>query len=113
MKILIIDDEKDLVELLQMQLESDSISVDIAHNGQEALELINKNNYDLIISDNHMPELTGVDLLKKVNHKRFYIMSGNTDLKDEVLSLGGKGLINKPFDIAIIESLVEDLLEKS
>ena len=109
MKILIIDDVQDLADLLKMQIETDSIKVDVAYDGEEGLKLINTNSYDLILSDNHMPKLTGLELLEKIEHKNFYIISGNTDLKEEVLSLGGKGLINKPFNISEIENILGDI----
>ena len=59
MKILIVDDEKDLVEILRERLISNGHFVDSADNGLKALELLNTSEYDIVLMDHNMPEMTG------------------------------------------------------
>ena len=66
-KILVVDDEKSIRDSLKLILEEEGYSVDTASDGEEALELINKENYDLVISDIKMPKLDGIELLNKIS----------------------------------------------
>ena len=68
LKILLVDDDEPLTMLYEMELSEifSNSHIDIAYNGKDALNLYKKNNYDLIITDNKMPEMNGVDLARAI-----------------------------------------------
>ncbi|MEN3336205.1 MAG: two-component system, NtrC family, response regulator PilR, partial [Blastocatellia bacterium] len=65
-KILVVDDERSMRELLELVLKREGYAVHTAENGTRALDLIRQNVYDLIISDVKMPDINGIDLLARV-----------------------------------------------
>ncbi|HVF89167.1 MAG TPA: sigma-54 dependent transcriptional regulator [Blastocatellia bacterium] len=65
-KILVVDDERSMRELLELVLKRQGYSVHTAENGTRALELVRQNVYDLIISDVKMPDINGIELLERV-----------------------------------------------
>src|SRR5215813_6865455 len=65
-KLLVVDDERSMRELLELVLKREGYGVHTAENGTRALELIRQNVYDLIISDVKMPDINGIDLLMRV-----------------------------------------------
>ena len=66
-RILVVDDEPDLLRLYAEGLVNLGYEVDAAENGAKAWDVLQQNKYDLLITDNRMPKLTGVDLLKKLH----------------------------------------------
>jgi CheY-like chemotaxis protein len=71
-KILVVDDENDVVEFLTELLEDQGYRVSSASDGIEAMELIKKSKPDLILLDLQMPEETGTGLYRKLHHKKAY-----------------------------------------
>lgn len=71
-KILVVDDENDVVEFLTELLEDQGYRVSSASDGIEAMELIKKSKPDLILLDLQMPEETGTGLYRKLHHKKEY-----------------------------------------
>ena len=65
-KILIAEDDKDIVELLKLYLESNGFDVTCAYDGASALEIFKDNVFDLIIADLMMPKLNGYELIKEL-----------------------------------------------
>jgi CheY-like chemotaxis protein len=66
MKILLVDDEKDFLTLMQKRIESWGHVVEVASNSQEAMKLFKENIPDVIIVDYLMPDINGIDLLRKI-----------------------------------------------
>jgi len=106
MKILIVDDDEISVELLRGLLLNEGYEVDVAHDGHEALSLLDKYNYRLIISDWEMPKMTGVELCRAVrsHHTSGYVyiilLTARNSKKDivEGMSAGADDFLCKPFD---------------
>jgi CheY-like chemotaxis protein len=71
-RILVVDDEKDVVEFLRDLLEDNGYEVTPAYDGVEAMELISKDRPDLILLDLLMPEETGTGLYRKLHNKKEY-----------------------------------------
>ena len=71
-KILVVDDEKDIVEFLTQLLEDNGYEVKGAFNGIEGMELVSKEKPDLILLDLQMPEETGTGLYRKLHNKKEY-----------------------------------------
>ena len=111
------DDEKARTSTLEM-LENFFNDISIAVDGQEALELFNKNKFDLIISDINMPRLNGIDMLKeirKVDEKiPVLIFSAHNEVKYfiETIKLGVDGYILKPLELSQFVLVIRKLLEK-
>lgn len=117
-KILIVDDEEFILNLLTNGLIEDGFEVRLAKNGFDALMEVEKNTPDLIISDIMMPRLSGLDLLKglKNNDKTkdipILLISAvdHADTVQEGLDLGANDYITKPFKISEILGKVRHYL---
>ena len=117
-RILIVDDEELICRLLAQRLTGEGYSCVTANNGREALTLFYKNAFSLIISDIKMPELDGIELLKKVkglNPNMLVIMVTaypEIDMAVEAMRLGAYDFIIKPADLDLIVLSVKKALEK-
>lgn len=112
-RILIVDDEVDVVDLTRKRLIKDGYEVYPAYNGQEAYQLAVKYMPDLIISDVLMPNMNGFEFCKAVrdNEKTkeipIIIMTGNrSDMQDAFLFLGIKDILLKPFNLDQLEEKI-------
>jgi DNA-binding response OmpR family regulator len=100
-KILVVDDEPSLSRVLSKKLINEGMDVDIANDGDEALELISKNKYDLILSDLIMPKRNGFELLEQLQKngvKTPVIVTSNlnsTQDQQKVRSLGAIDFFDK------------------
>lgn len=65
-RILIVEDDENLRQVLQIQLKKEGYEATSAANGEEAIELLRKSHQDLIITDLHLPGISGIDLLNEV-----------------------------------------------
>lgn len=104
-KILIVDDDKDISELVALILKKEGIDSDIINNSIEALKVLEKGNcsYGLILLDIMMPELSGTELCSKIRDKvdvPIIFLSAKKELIDKMLGyeIGGDDYITKPFD---------------
>lgn len=100
LSILIVDDEKDILEPIYDLLKNFFLRCDTANNGFEALKLYEKNKYDIVLTDINMPKMNGVDLCKNIRAKNsqqcIIVLSGYIDTF--VIDLGISGLILKPYE---------------
>jgi len=117
--VLVVDDEKMIRDLLKNTLERDRIEVLVADSGKSALELVESNNVNVIISDIQMDEMSGLDLLVQIKMRYPEIPvimitgHGRKYDKDAVISAGADGYITKPFNNLEILRIVNDLLTKN
>lgn len=117
-KILIIEDEKGMNEVLRILLEAEGYDVTSAFNGDEGVEAIKSDIFDLVISDIKMPGLNGFEVLKTVKEispDTIVIMItafGTTESAIEAMKLGAYDYINKPFKIDEIRLVIKKALEK-
>lgn len=106
MKILVVDDEKDLCEILQFNLENEGFDVDVAHSAEEALEM-NIESFNLILLDVMMGQMSGfkmASILKKDNDRKHIpiIFLTAREKENDMLtgfSIGADDYISKPFSI--------------
>ena len=110
-KILIVDDELDFVEMLSLRLEEAGEKVVPAYNGREGLEILNKLDIDVVILDIKMPGMDGIQALREIK-KSFPLVEvimltghGTTETAVEGMKLGAFDYLLKPTDF-------QDLLEK-
>lgn len=118
-KILVVDDEPLIVELLKDELELEGYEVLTSSSGNQAIDiLVNDNSIDLIITDSKMPDGTGIDILNSVEkfacRPIIFMISGETDTSiDELYRLGLNKFFAKPYDgDLLIESIANALKEK-
>jgi two-component system copper resistance phosphate regulon response regulator CusR len=103
MKILVVEDEKGIAKFIKQGLEEESFAVDVAGDGMKGLELVNTNDYDVILLDWMLPKMNGIDLLlniRRENIKTPVIFLTAKDSVDDVVSALSKGAndyIKKPF----------------
>ena len=117
-KILVVDDEKRIVEILQAYLERDGYRVIAAYDGRSALELARNNSPDLIILDLMLPEVSGWDVcreLRKETDVPIIMLTARDDTTDKIigLELGADDYVTKPFDPKEIISRVRAVLRRS
>lgn len=101
--ILIADDEKEIVRLLRMYIEANDNIVFEANDGQEALQILDKEKIDLAIVDIMMPKKNGYEIIKEIRKGRYIpilVISAKVELSDRVfgIDLGADDYITKPFE---------------
>lgn len=114
MKILVADDEKRFANLLWDFLKLKGFNVEAAFDGQEALDLIKKRNYDLVVLDFKMPELTGLEIIKYAKklgiNMKVIVLSGQPDIDASYATfLGADEFIRKPVRFEVIEKVIKRL----
>lgn len=116
MRILVVEDEIDLLEAIAEGLRIDGYAVDTSDNGEEGLELALINEYDLIILDLNLPGMDGIDILKHIreNNKliKILILTARSSIEDRVtgLDLGANDYLVKPFHFDELEARIRCLL---
>lgn len=119
MKILIIDDDKDIVELLSIYVKNEGYDVEKAYNGKEAITKINTNpDIDLMILDVMMPQLDGMAVVRAVRKDSqipILMLSAKTDDLDKIQCLvqGADDYVTKPFNPLEVMARVKSLLRRS
>jgi len=115
--ILVCDDEKEIVEAISIYLETDGFKVIKAYDGNEALEVLEKNKVDLIIIDVMMPGLDGIHATLKIREKMdvpIIILSAKSEDTDKILGLniGADDYITKPFNPLELVARVKSQLRR-
>nr|WP_297782491.1 response regulator [uncultured Allomuricauda sp.] len=117
-KILIVDDEPNIVMSLEYAFKKKDFEVFIARDGTEALDISEREKPDLILLDIMMPEMDGYETLKRVRenkdltHTKVVFLSAKSKEKDveKGLKMGADSYMTKPFSIKKVISDIEDLL---
>ena len=116
--ILVVDDEPNITEILDIVLRDEGMEVFKAGSGREALEILQKHEIDVVISDIRMPDFSGVELLREaklIAPEAVFIMItafASTETAIEALQHGAYNYINKPFKMDELRSIVHRALEK-
>lgn len=109
-KLLIVDDEAEIVELVSMVLERDDRALFAAYDGEQALEIVREERPDLVLSDIMMPRLDGRELCRRIRAdpetSGTVIILMSAVHKIEAADCGADGLIRKPFDISMVMGLI-------
>jgi len=104
-KILIVEDERKISKVLQLELEFEDYQSRIADNGKEALRFIEREDWDLVLLDIMLPELSGLEVLRRIrkaeNPIPIILLTARDEVHDKVggLDLGANDYITKPFQI--------------
>ncbi|MDG5787975.1 response regulator transcription factor [Evansella sp. AB-P1] len=119
-RILLVDDESEMRKLLRVCLSPQGYLLEEAPNGEEALNKITKDHYDIIILDIMMPEMDGFELLKKLrnhldNQTPVILLTalGDTERVVEGLRIGADDYMVKPFEPKVLIARVQSVLRRS
>lgn len=117
-KVLVVDDEKLIVKGIRFSLEKDSMEVDCAYDGQEALELASKNEYDVILLDVMLPKLNGFEVCQQIREFSdvpIIMLTAKGDDMDKILGLeyGADDYITKPFNILEVKARIKAIIRRS
>jgi DNA-binding response OmpR family regulator len=118
MRILLVEDERNMASFIKRGLEEERYVVDIAPNGEKALFLAEINSYDLIILDVILPDTTGFIICKDLRAKKIdtfiLMLTACDDVKDKVLGLeiGADDYLAKPFDFDELLARITALLRR-
>jgi DNA-binding response OmpR family regulator len=114
-KVMIVDDDRTTVKLLQTLLELDGFAVCTSPRGADVIPVAEANNPDIFIMDYHLSDMDGVDVIRQLRaHERFaatpIIMSSGLDVEEEALEAGANKFLVKPFEPEDLPPLFARLL---
>ncbi|MCR1899163.1 response regulator transcription factor [Irregularibacter muris] len=117
-KVLVVDDEQAICDLIKLDLEFEGYNVETAYDGREALEKVESFQPELIILDVMLPYMSGYELCRKINDKHnipIILLTAKTDIVDKVLGLelGADDYMTKPFDNRELLARVKALIRRS
>lgn len=118
MKILVVDDEKLLVKGLKFNLENEGYEVQTAYDGAAAVELVRRENFDLVLLDWMMPVMSGSDACMKIrefSNVPVIMLTARSEDADKLMGFacGADDYITKPFNILEVKARVRALLRRS
>ncbi|MCR4792470.1 MAG: response regulator transcription factor [Lachnospiraceae bacterium] len=115
--ILVCDDDKDIVAAIEIYLQEDGHSIYKAYNGREALDILSKEEIQLVILDIMMPEMDGIETaeeIRKTSTVPIIFLSAKSEEEDKILGLnaGGDDYVTKPFSPAELTARVRSNLRR-
>ncbi len=117
-KVLVVDDEKMIVKGLKFSLEQDGMAVDCAYDGEEAVNLIKANAYDIILLDLMLPKLNGYEVCQQVREFSdvpIIMLTAKGDDMDKILGLeyGADDYMTKPFNILEVKARIKAIIRRN
>ncbi len=121
MKILIVDDDVELVKAVESTLSSVGHDVQFTNEPKEGLNLIREQNYDLVFLDLSMPEFSGIDIIKNlaeddtIKEKKIVVMTASAMDEEELkhlVDLGVHSILRKPVDIDALLEKIDEVASK-
>ncbi len=117
-KVLVVDDEKLIVKGIRFSLEQDSMEVDCAYDGEEALEYAKKTEYDVVLLDIMLPKLNGFEVCQRIrefSNMPIIMLTAKTEDMDKILGLdyGADDYIAKPFNILEVKARIKAIMRRS
>lgn len=117
-RILVVDDEKLIVKGIRFSLEQEGMNVDCAYDGEEALECIRHNTYDLILLDVMLPKHDGFEvcqMVREFSDVPIVMLTAKGDDMDKILGLeyGADDYITKPFNILEVKARIRAIMRRT
>ena len=119
MKILVVEDERDLNRIITKHLKKNNYSVDSCFDGEEALDFVSYSEYDLIITDIMMPNVDGYEFIARLreskNHTPVIMLTAKDTLEDKIVGLdsGADDYIVKPFEFDELLARIRVLMRRN
>lgn len=117
-KILVVDDEKSIVKGTKFSLEQDDMKVEVAYDGETALELAKANHYDMILLDIMLPGFSGLEvcqMIREFSDVPIIMLTAKGDDMDKILGLeyGADDYITKPFNILEVKARIKAIFRRN
>ena len=118
MRLLIVEDEKQICDMVAKRLYDSGYEVDTCYDGEDALEYILAENYDLIVLDLNLPGMDGMEILKELrtynDETKVLILSARGQIADKVegLDAGANDYMEKPFHLQELEARIRSLTRR-
>ena len=117
-KILVVDDEKSIVKGIKFSLEQDDMKVEVAYDGETALELAKANHYDMILLDIMLPGFSGLEvcqMIREFSDVPIIMLTAKGDDMDKILGLeyGADDYITKPFTILEVKARIKAIFRRN
>lgn len=117
-RILVVDDEKLIVKGIKFSLEQEDMQVDVAHDGEEALNLAKTNEYNLILLDVMLPKIDGLEvcqLIREFSQVPIIMVTAKGEDIDKIMGLeyGADDYLTKPFNILELKARIKAILRRS
>ncbi len=119
MRVLLVEDDATMAEGIRLMLESEGMVIDVAEHGEDGLEIGKLYDYDIIILDLMLPDMDGIEVLRRLRDSRVktpvLILSGLTEseMKVKGLATGADDYLTKPFDKAELLARVQAIVRRS
>ena len=116
--VLVVDDEKLIVKGLKFSLEQDDMQVDMAYDGETAVDMARTKNYDIILLDIMLPKLTGLEvcqLIREFSDVPIIMLTAKGEDMDKILGLeyGADDYITKPFNIMEVKARIKAVMRRN
>jgi len=116
-RVLVVDDEKLIVKGIRFSLLQDSLEVDCAYDGEEALNMAKENDYDLILLDVMLPKMDGFEVCQQIREFSdvpIIMLTAKGDDMDKILGLdyGADDYITKPFNILEVKARIKAIMRR-
>ncbi|MFE0023662.1 response regulator transcription factor [Amycolatopsis sp. NPDC059021] len=118
MRLLIVEDERELAETLRKGLVAEGFTVDVAHTGKDGLWSATEGDYDAVVLDIMLPELSGYEVLKRLRAQRNWTPVLMLTAKDgeydeaDAFDLGADDYLSKPFSFVVLTARLRALLRR-
>ena len=117
-KVLVVDDEKNIIKGIKFSLMQDDMQVDEAYDGEEALEKIKNNKYDMVLLDLMLPKLSGMEVCQQVREFSdvpIIMLTAKGEDMDKILGLecGADDYITKPFNILEVKARMKAIIRRN
>ena len=117
-KVLVVDDERLIVKGIKFSLVQDDMEVDCAYDGEEALEMAKKTEYDIVLLDVMLPKMDGFEVCQRIrefSNMPIIMLTAKGDDMDKILGLeyGADDYITKPFNILEVKARMKAILRRN
>ena len=117
-KVLVVDDEKLIVKGIRFSLEQDGMEVECAYDGEEALNMVRENEYDIILLDIMLPKLNGLEVCQQIrefSNVPIVMLTAKGEDMDKILGLeyGADDYITKPFNILEVKARIKAIMRRT
>ena len=117
-KVLVVDDEKLIVKGIRFSLEQDGMEVACAYDGEEALNMVKENDYDIILLDLMLPKMNGLEVCQQIrefSNVPIIMLTAKGEDMDKIMGLeyGADDYVTKPFNILEVKARIKAIIRRT